>query len=226
MRHRLAVSVAAICFGGGAVSAETAAPARDGRPLCGPTSTKFKNVKQTRYVRVFTRRERAFNDEQRLFFCRRGRVGTWSLTTSEYTTGQGVEKVIDPFMLVSEGTDSGAPGDYGADLHVVDTRTGRYAITGTAFGSVVGLPWQDLQLSREGHVVWLNTPVAEDGRPTATVSTLGRNGQRQALDSGTQSSDLRLTGRQVTWRQAGEPRSAILGGPPHYPDRLNRARHP
>lgn len=184
------------------------------RPVCGPSRSDLWTVRQTPSIRVFERRE----DPDGRYLCRRGHAAVWSLTTDRtFSTGQTTGRLNGAFLLVTEAFGGGV-GDDGGVAYVVDTRTGRYAETGSWYQTK---RYDKLQFTREGFAVWLQTE--SYGTPTANVMAVGPDGSAVVLDERGAASDLRLAGRTVTWRQAGVPQPAFgFASRPHYRERLTR----
>ena len=198
------------------------APARGaGRPVCGPARPDLLTVRQTPSIRVFQRRDDPQGYSGRKYLCRRGRPAVWSLTTDPtFSSGQSTGRLVGPFLLVGEGFGGGV-GDNSAAVHVVDTRTGRFATTGRQFAT---FDYDALQVTGEGIAVWLAYSAGDAGT-RIEVMAIGADGTTVTLDDGPAASELRLTGRTATWRQGGAAaRSHTFEAPPRYRERLSRVR--
>jgi hypothetical protein len=219
VNFRLSV-LAFVSLGVLSVALLNGAPARAvAAPVCGPSRSDLRTVRQTPSIRVFERRDDSYGDVGRRYLCRRGHVAVWSLTTSGiYSSGQTPGPLIGAFLLVTEAS-GGAVGDDGRVVRVVDTRTGRYAETGSSYQN---MGYDEVQFSREGIAVWLQTR-SNGTDTTADVMAVGSDGRAVVLDNRGAASGLQLVGRTVTWRQAGAPQPPFaFTGPPRYRYRLTR----
>lgn len=209
-----------------ALLADAAAAGEATKPLCGPTRADLRTVRQTPTIRVFERREISPVLAGRTFLCRRGHQAVWSLAFhSNFSYEQSIGRLVGAFLEVADRS-GGAVGDDGTVIQVVDTRTGRYASAGRSYQN---RSYDELQVTREGIAVWLDTSTTEMGT-TATVQAIGPDGSTIELDPGEASSGLRLRGRTATWSQAGLPQPPhTFARPPRYREQLTRvvfARHP